>query len=470
MPSEISNKVDIVSWLITVSHPWQPETQDHWDNPSVYPFMREVLHESVHFWQAVGIPYFLRISFEAYRDFQRVRASAVEQSIDNRPVPMDRLRLEENRIYFSGYQRLNRTYGDLAGADIIEGLARYWDIHLCGAREALNRFELEGRISTKDIAAAQLNYGPFYLPDGNNYTDALLNYLFEVETRYNIAYRYIVERIGREAFILFPVLGFLALSAGRMSVSKFQNWVNRFADERPFAIQRGNFILVWNETFKQAFNWITKDLGEPVYSSLTVYRKLSKKMASWSLSSSLARRFGLMASHGVLDRYMRNYGQWVKHDHPELPDEDVELHINPAFCFPGNPIYRELLARNFHPPVILFSEGKAWVDEVNWQNMSDKLSDELSALGAMLGAAMAISGEFGKKFAVRCPHLTCPWHRTQVCWKVRHFPDKAENCHLPQLYRSQLSLDLPTDADWHVGKIDRLSVNERESLLAVEDD
>ena len=62
MPSEALSKVDIVSWLINVKHDWRDEKEDHWANPSQYPFMREIIHETVHFWQAIGIPYFLKIS------------------------------------------------------------------------------------------------------------------------------------------------------------------------------------------------------------------------------------------------------------------------------------------------------------------------------------------------------------------------------------------------------------------------
>jgi hypothetical protein len=108
MPAEAYNKVDTVTWLINVEHMWQEETEDHWANPAQHAFMRQVLHESVHFWQAVGLPYFVRVSFGAYRDFQRVRECAFENSHD-KPVPVDQLQLEPNRAYFLEYQRIAHT-------------------------------------------------------------------------------------------------------------------------------------------------------------------------------------------------------------------------------------------------------------------------------------------------------------------------------------------------------------------------
>ena len=83
MPHAPSSTVDITTWQIRVRHDWEAETDDHWENPSEHPVMREVLHESVHFWQAVGLPYFLRITCAAYWDFQRVRAAAFGQDGDS---------------------------------------------------------------------------------------------------------------------------------------------------------------------------------------------------------------------------------------------------------------------------------------------------------------------------------------------------------------------------------------------------
>lgn len=470
MPSKASSKVDIVTWLINVKHPWRAETEDHWANPSQYAFMREVLHESVHFWQALGLPYFLRISFHAYKDFQRVRASAFEQSQDGGLIPVDQLQLEPNRSYFAGYQALNHPYGKggLSGADIIEGMARYWDIHLCGMRHALDRIKAEGEASDAEIEAAQAQYGPFLLPDGLHYTDAAIRFIFDVERRYNRAYAFALDTVGEEAFILFPILGFLALSRGSQSVSSFQRWLGLYADTRPFVIPPGNFLLAWQNCFSQAFQWIVQQLGEPIYSSLTVYRHLGKQMIGWSLSTSLAQRFGLMTGQGVLDRYMHNYWQWMRAEHPAIPDEDVELQLHPAFCMPGNPLYRERLLYGFHPPVILFADGKAWVDEANWQSITPQLEDELIRFAGMLGAAVALSGEFGKKLPVQCPHTACPWNGTMLCWKVARFPDKVEDCVMPDLYRTQMNLDLPTDPNWDIGQIDRPIVQKKDELLAIE--
>ncbi|MFQ5813607.1 MAG: hypothetical protein ACE5I2_10545 [Anaerolineae bacterium] len=276
MPAKASSKVDIVTWLINVKHKWQEETEDHWANPSLYPFMREVLHESVHFWQAVGLPYFLRISVGAYRDFQEVRACAFRQSPD-KLVPVDSLQLEADYLYFSGYQRMNQKYGELSGADIIEGLARYWDIHLCGMRHVIDRLVAERRVSHDGVQKAQLEYGPFFLADGLQFTDAAVRFVFDQERRYNKAYDFAIRALGRYAYILFPILGFFALSSGGQSVSNFQRWINIYKETKPFAISRGNFLKVWQMCHAEAFKWIMQGLQEQLYSSLTVYNHLSKK-------------------------------------------------------------------------------------------------------------------------------------------------------------------------------------------------
>lgn len=468
MPVAATNKVDIVSWLIHVEHAWQTETKDHWANPSEHSFMREVLHESVHFWQAVGLPYFLRISFDAFKDFQRVRAEALTQQPDA-PLPADQLELEPNRAYFMSYQRLGHRYGALSGADLIEGLARYWDLHLCGVRHALDRLVDEGKTTSADIDAAQRTYGPFFLVDELHYTDAALRYLFDVESAYYRAYKFTLDTVGREAFILFPVFGFLALSSGRMSVSTFQRWLQQYADAKPFAIPRGHFFDAWHQTFTAAYRWITESLQEPLYSSLTVYSNLRRKMVGWVLQTPLPQRFGLIAGHGVLDRYLNNYWQWMRAVHPDTADEDVELRLHPAFCLPGIPEHRDILQAQFHPPVILFADGKAWLDESNWGPHTPSLEENLVSFGAMLGATMALTGEFPPEaLAVQCPHTTCPWHRSRLCWKVARFPDAPEDCPMPEMYRTQLNIDVPTDPAWEAGRDPRPIMQDRAPLLSME--
>lgn len=471
MPAEAYNKVDIVTWLVNVQHLWQEETNDHWANPSLYPFMREVLHESVHFWQAVGLPYFLRVSFAAYKDFQRVRACAFEQSEGNEPIPVDQLQLEPNRAYFLGYQRIAQRYGELSGADIIEGLARYWDIHLCGVIPAISHLMDEGKLSPHDITDAQLRYGPFYLPDGRSYTDAALRFIFDYEARYNRAYEFTLDKVGTEAFILFPVLGFFALSSRENSVSNFQRWVEIYPRTKPFTIPKGHFFDAWQTCFSEAFKWITQGLQEPLYSSLTVYRRLSNRLMEWIARTPLLEQFGPMIGHGVLDPYLLNYWHWMRAEHPSLSDEDVELRLHPTFCLPGIPTYRERLMKWFHPPVILFADGKTWLDEANWEQMTPKVEDQLVSFGGMIGTAMALSGEFPKDFLkLNCPQTTCPWHSTKLCWKVARFPDKPENCIMPNLYRTQMNLDLPTNRDWNAGQLDRPIAKDHVRLLSIEVD
>lgn len=463
-----TNKVDIVSWLIHVKHAWQKETEDHWANPSLHPFMREVLHESVHFWQAIGLPYFLRISFDAFKDFQRVRAEAIAQQPDA-PLPADRLDLEPRRAYFLGYRRLAHQYGELSGADLIEGLARYWDFHLCGVRRALDRLVDEGKATSGDLDVVQGTYGPFFLNDDQHYTDAALRFLFDVESAYYRAYRFTLDTVGREAFILFPVFGFLAMSSGGMSVSTFQRWLQQYAAARPFVIPRGHFFDAWHHTFRAAYRWITEELEEPLYSSLTVYSRLRRKMVHWVLQTPLAHRFGLIAGHGVLDRYLNNYWQWMRAVHPNTADDDVELHLHPAFCLPGIPAYRDVLQTRFHPPVILFSDGKTWLDETNWGLHTPALEEDLLSFGAMLGATMALTGEFpAEAMPVRCPHTTCPWHRSRLCWKVARFPDTAEACPMPDIYRTQLNVDVPADPAWEAGRAQRPIAQDHARLLALE--
>jgi hypothetical protein len=465
-----ANRIDLLSWHISVDHPWEAETEDHWRNPSTHVVMREILHESVHFWQAVSTPYLLRLSVGAFRDFLRLRDHAARQSRDGRPVPVDTLKLEDNRYYFLQLHRLHFAYGELSAGDLVEGLARYWDVHLCGARAALERLQAEGKISDDDIRAGEKRLGPFFLPDGFSYSHHLLDFVFEYEARYNRAYKFALERIGPEAFILFPILGFLALGAGSQSVTAFQRWAGAFVQSRPFEIPSGNFLTVWPECFRRAYGWITEQLGEPLYSALTAYSSLCKKMVSWSAGSALAARFGLVTGHGVLDRYLQGYWQWMRERNPDLPKENVELRFDLAFAVPGHPLHRRSLVRRFHPPVVFFEDGPIWRDEVNWPPGGAKPEVELPLFGAMAGAAMALTGEFRERLQVRCPHVDCPWHRTQLCWKVDRFPAVAASCRMPALYREQMLIDLPARRDWTAAEVDRPITRERRDLLALESD
>lgn len=454
MPPAATSKVDVVTWLINVCHGWEEECQDHWDNPSRYPFMREVLHESVHFWQAVGTPYFMRLSFSAFRDYHQVRLCAVRQGAGGSPVPIDLLELEPQRTYFLCYQRLTQPYGDerLSGTDLIEGLARYWDLHLSGTQTALDRLVDEGKVTHRDIEDAQQRLGPFFLPDGETYTDAAVDFLFEHEGRYNRAYAFARERIGREAFILFPVLGFYALSTGSQSVSTFQRWVIEYGETRPFRIPSGGYFLrLWDDCFQNAQQWILKELGGRIYSTLTVYRHSARRLMKWSIASGLALTSGVMTGHGFLDNYIRRYWWRMRERYPADSADDVELHFDPALCLPGIPAYRKQLVRHYHPPVILFSDGRTWLDQEYRDNSSPAAGGEvgnsefagpgspvtdsgcgsaggasageppppadggkmkvleLSHFGGLLGAAMALTGEFpARTLKVRCPHTGCP--------------------------------------------------------------
>jgi hypothetical protein len=462
------SKVDIVTWLINVKHKWQKETENHWANPSLYPFMREVLHESVHFWQAIGLPYFLRVSCRAYRDFQEVRACAFRDN-QQKPVPMDQLKLEPNYFYFSSVLGVNYKYGELSGADLLEGLARYWDIHLCGMRHAIDRLIEEGKISQQDVVKAEQKHGNFFLNDGINFTDAAVRFVFDQERLYNKAYDFTVHSTGRYAYILFPIMGFFALSSGGQSVTKFQEWITIWEDTKPFEIPKGNFLKVWRQCFKQAFKWISTDLKEQVYSSLTVYNHLRKKMTAWQIKSSFPSKFGLLTPHGVLDRYIRNYWQLMREKRPTIHDQDVELHFHEAFCLPGDPFFRDILLNIFHPPVIIFSDQKNWLDGKNWGEFTAALEKDLIAFGGQMGSAMALSGMFdAKSLKVSCPHTQCDWHRSKLCWKVLTFPDEAENCIMPNLYQSQMNIDLPLDKDWDIGMIDHPLAKNHSHLLSIE--
>jgi hypothetical protein len=468
MPIEALSKVDIVTWLINVRHKWQEQTEDHWANPSLYPFMREVLHESVHFWQAIGLPYFLKVSCSVYRDFQEVRACAFKDSQD-KAIPVNQLQLEQNYLYFSGVLSASHKYGYLSGTDLLEGLARYWDIHLCGLRHAIDRLKDEGKITQQDVEDAQLKYGPFFLSDGINFTDSAVRFVFEQERIYNKAYDFTAKELGRYAYILFPILGFYALSSGGQSVSKFQKWVKIYKETNPFDVPKGNFLEVWRKSFDAAAKWILNDLEEQLYSSLTVYSHLRKKIIAWQMKSTFPANFGILAPHGVLDRYVQSYWLMMKEQHPNINDQDVEIYFHPAFCFPGDPFYRDILLERFHPPVILFSDQKTWLDTKNWGQMTEDLHDELIAFGGQIGCAMALSGMFNAdSIKVDCPHKQCQWHRTKLCWKVSSFPDEAKDCIMPDLYRKQMNIDLPTDKDWNVRWIDHPIAKEKSELLSIE--
>jgi len=467
MPHAPSSTIDITTWQIRVRHYWEPETEDHWENPSLYPFMREVLHESVHFWQVVGLPYFLRVTCAAYWDFQRVRASAFGQGGD-RPVPLDKFELEPNRLYFGPYISLSNVYGQLSGIDILEGLARYWDIHLCGMRAAIDRLLEEGHTSQKEIDAAEAQYGPFFLADGLNYTDAALRFVFDKERLYNKAYGFTHQVMGREAFIVFPIIAYLALCSGGQSVTNFQKWVEKFSEEKPFKIPQGNFLQIWPQCFSSCVDWIIKNLDEKLYSSLTVYAKANQKIGAWGIATPQMHQFGLFNGHGVIDRYLQRYFEIMEVRNPDVHKDDIEIMFSGEFCLPGIPGNRTLLHRFFHPPVIEFADGKTWVDQSNWDGLADGLADDMENFSGELGAAVALTGIYdADSLQVRCPHDDCPWHHTSLCWKVSRYPDHAQNCHMPKLYREQMNLELPLQADWSVSRIDR-PINQENGLLDLE--
>ena len=468
MPVEVPSKVDIVTWLINVKHKWQTETEDHWANPSLYPIMREVMHESVHFWQAVGLPYFLRISCSAYRDFQEIRSCAFKQD-QQKAIPVDQLHLEPNYLYFTSVLSLNNKYGELSGTDLLEGLARYWDIHLCGMRHAIDRLIAEGKITQADVKEAEKKYGPFFLRDGINFTDSAVRFVFDQERLYSKAYDYTVRTVGRYGYILFPIIGFLALSSGGQSVSKFQKWLNLYKETKPFEISEGNFLMIWKQCLHDSLKWISNKLQERIFSSLSVYNHLREKMTAWQIKSSLPPKFGLLTPHGVLDRYIRNYWQKMQEENPAIDRKDVELHFHNAFCLPGDPFLREVLVNISHPPVIMFSDQKTWIDEKNWGEMSPQLEEELIAFGSQMGAAMALSGMFNAEtLQVTCPYTKCPWHTTRLCWKVTFYPDKPENCIMPNLYRTQMNIDLPLAKDWNVGRIEHPVIKQDQQILSIE--
>jgi hypothetical protein len=126
------------------------------------------------------------------------------------------------------------------------------------------------------------------------------------------------------------------------------------------------------------------------------------------------------------------------------------------------------LYQHFHPPVIEFADGLAWVDRNNWGDLADGLADDMEKFSGELGAAIALSGIYDAgSLQVGCPHNACPWHATGLCWKVSRFPDHAQQCHMPSLFRSQMNLELPVQAGWNVAKIER-PINNDKLLLNIE--
>jgi hypothetical protein len=191
----IPSRIDPLSWAIFVDQAY-PETppEELWNYPSKYPVMQPVIHETVHFWHSISTLQGIRLAFDCLKSMNALRFAA-RQGIDLLHIDagwtLDGYRPFEALKEFSvtGIQvkdPLGGTSGErrephLSPFQLFEGLARYWDL----------------------VISAGLT------------TDKIISALIDQEAAtYSKAYHYAYETIGDAAFILFPLLGYLALCAG----------------------------------------------------------------------------------------------------------------------------------------------------------------------------------------------------------------------------------------------------------------
>lgn len=405
----LPSRIDPLSWTIFVEHP-KPEIDptEMWDNPSFYPEMRHILHESVHFWHSISTFQGIYLAFDCLKSLNALRFAS-RKGEDLTQIGAD-WTFEE----YKPFQLLSDFYAKaldppLSTSHLFEGLARYWDVTICAG------FTFDGIVS---------------------------NLIKEDSPTYSEAYAHAYDTVGNVAFIIFPIFAYLALCSEE-PVRCFDTSLKIYADD-PFEVPVGvNFQEAWLIAWGNAAKW---GRFYPVpYGPMSCYKTAHKRYVKWKMRyAGLVPEDFPLTGHPILEDSVQMMMSLAKHKWPDKSEYDLEVMFLEEFVFPGNPFFRQRLLQGFHPPVIHFSDGGYWVSPTHgFKEKPDFFAKSMADFSMIMGAANGLLARAkGKPTKHGCPHAECPVHPLGLCSFVPDYPATHEDCYVKPLIKHELGIAL----------------------------
>jgi hypothetical protein len=167
----------------------------YWQGPAYFdiPALRILLHETVHFWQMLSMSFLTNLAIESWDALLQFESTG---EIDAYTDLQSRLEEKHPELGFSAF-------------DIIETLARFWDIHVLGPAKVRD-FESQPR-NYSAPADHQLKLSPF--ADIPPYSATEFDAVMTVAS-YNEPYRRAISKWGSAgAAVMFPMVAYFSLQS-----------------------------------------------------------------------------------------------------------------------------------------------------------------------------------------------------------------------------------------------------------------
>ncbi len=407
------SRIDPLSWTIFVAHPEPRVKRDElWGNPSNYPAMQHVIHESIHFWHSISTLQGIRLAFDCLKSLNALRFAA-RQGVELSQIgpgwrfdgyePFAVLReffeTPSSRKSLADAFPAKESLPELSAFNLFEGLARYWDVTISSG------------LTTSGMV------------------DGLIA---ESSESYSSAYRYADEQVGGVAFIVFPLFAYLALCTDS-PVESFASSLRSFR-ERGFPVPRGDFQVAWNHAWVACSRWDA--LYPRPYGPMSSYVRQHRQYVRWKMNYAglIAEDFPL-TGHPILEESIQQMMGLARTKWPALSDYDREVQLLEEFVFPGNPRLRQTLVQWVSPPVIRFSDGKSWLNPPpRFAEREEFFARSMEDFSALMGAALAL---VRGKTEHNCPRRTCSLHSAGLCSSVVRHPVDTTECDYLKLFRSE---------------------------------
>ena len=350
-----------VSLIIDTAAPWRQAHSSVLRQPSAWhpQLSRVVVHETVHYWQQLSQGFLARMAEEDWRRLQVFKDSGEIQ-------PAGPLRHR--------YVEVNPHTG-FSAHDLVESLARFWDVHIMGPPDLIEAELREtGRFTQPEVVDRFRDPKKRGLlweeAEKSGYSDLAYDLAMEMAAgSYAKPYLLLREQTNpMSANVLFPIFGHAALHTAD-PVAFFNKLVETALPK--FEFPRGKAIEeLWRDAYFPCFAEATRlhktDTGE-------YFKPADVTIEQGALMEHPGYRFAFHA-RGALADFILTYAEEEFYIAPDnLPAEArAIITIDFLHACPGIPNNRaaNLLAFTA-PPCVRFLEGKRWVLGKVFKNESD---------------------------------------------------------------------------------------------------
>lgn len=298
--------------------------------PSYYdiPILRVYTHETIHFWQTLSQGYVTNLALSEWcelSDYEQSKESNNYSSV-------------KNKFYEKSFEC------QFSPRDLIEALARYWDIHIVGVKNLL-----------KWGASKQLLKKPFPTERIKNIDSKLtpttsedFDLLIENNESYTLPYKLTIEKLGtHNSVIVFPIVAHFSLQS-RNPALVFAEIINILKNSN--LDYGGNIHDGWNKYFG-------------------MIKKISSEVAFKTTGSLLTTGFDVISRSKLKENPLYLHFSELLSEFYSTHGEKTEFY----FALPGDPKSRSYLLGALQPPLVLFLDGY-------WERNQTLLEEYLESL------------------------------------------------------------------------------------------